>query len=127
MSKNKILSIFFSNVKRDRGNFWYNRKEMTYAIHCYRRALEYLISTNHDEDSHSGNAILESRMKVKNNLTAALMKTEAYDAALENVEDVLSHQPQNLKALYRKGKKILSSNSFFFLFFRLIEIALFIF
>ncbi|XP_012221101.1 peptidyl-prolyl cis-trans isomerase FKBP8 isoform X2 [Linepithema humile] len=95
-----------SNVKRDRGNFWYNRKKMTYAIHCYRRALEYLVSTNQDdqEDSHNGNTILESCMKVKNNLTAALMKTEAYDAALENVEDVLSHQPQNLKALYRKGQ-----------------------
>lgn len=81
---------------------------MTYAIHCYRRALEYLVSTNHDdqEDSHNGDAILENRMKVKNNLTAALMKTEAYDAALESVEDVLSHEPENLKALYRKGKKI---------------------
>lgn len=95
-----------SNVKRDRGNFWYNRKEMTYAIHCYRRALEYLISTNQDdqEDSQNVSAIIENRMKVKNNLTAALMKTEAYDAALENVEDVLNHQPQNLKALYRKGQ-----------------------
>ena len=42
-------------------------------------------------------------MKVYNNLAAAQMKTQAYDAALKSVESVLSCQPQNVKALFRKG------------------------
>lgn len=51
-------------------------------------------------------ALLEDRMKVYNNLAAAQMKIQAYDAALKSVECVLSGQPQNVKALFRKGDTI---------------------
>jgi FK506-binding protein 8 len=33
------------NRKRERGNWWYGREEVTLAVQCYRRALEFL-----DED-----------------------------------------------------------------------------
>lgn len=87
--------------------------ELPFAIQCYRKALEYLSSTksstNHNEEAESVSdaelqILLEDRIKVHNNLAAALIKTEAYDAALENVEHVLRCQPQNVKALFRKGK-----------------------
>lgn len=86
--------------------------ELPFAIQCYRKALEYLSSVksntnqNEEEDSFSDaelQILLEDRIKVHNNLAAALIKTEAYDAALENVEHVLRCQPQNIKALFRKG------------------------
>lgn len=48
-------------------------------------------------------SLLEDRMKVFNNLTAAQIKTQAYDAALKSVENVLACQPLNIKALFRKG------------------------
>lgn len=48
-------------------------------------------------------SLLEDRVKVYNNLTAAQMKIQAYDAALKSVESVLGCQPQNVKALFRKG------------------------
>lgn len=51
--------------------------------------------------------LLEDRMKVYNNLAASQMKTQAFDAALESVENVLSFQPKNVKALFRKGMEIL--------------------
>ncbi|XP_019883032.2 peptidyl-prolyl cis-trans isomerase FKBP8 isoform X1 [Camponotus floridanus] len=101
-----------SNKKRERGNWWFVRMELPFAIQCYRRALEYLSSAksntnqNEEEDSFSDaelQILLEDRIKVHNNLAAALIKTEAYDAALENVEHVLRCQPQNVKALFRKG------------------------
>lgn len=101
-----------SNKKRERGNWWFIRMELPFAIQCYRRALEYLssvksnINQNEEEDSFSDaelQILLEDRIKVHNNLAAALIKTEAYDAALENVEHVLRCQPQNVKALFRKG------------------------
>ncbi|XP_076389119.1 peptidyl-prolyl cis-trans isomerase FKBP8 isoform X2 [Megachile rotundata] len=102
------------NKKRERGNWWFTRNEPTLAIQCYRRALEFLLPTesrssyqNEIEDSTTDaelQALLEDRMKVYNNLAAAQMKTQAYDAALKSVESVLSCQPQNVKALFRKGK-----------------------
>ncbi|XP_029042311.2 peptidyl-prolyl cis-trans isomerase FKBP8 [Osmia bicornis bicornis] len=102
------------NKKRERGNWWFTRNEPTLAIQCYRRALEFLLPTesrtsyqNETEDTTTDaelQGLLEDRMKVYNNLAAAQMKTQAYDAALRSVESVLSCQPQNVKALFRKGK-----------------------
>lgn len=45
-------------------------------------------------------------MKVKcyNNLTAAQLKVEAYDAALKSCNTALSLDPNSVKALFRKGK-----------------------
>lgn len=48
--------------------------------------------------------MLEIRVKVYNNLAAAQMKISAYDVALLSVETVLRCQPENVKALFRKGK-----------------------
>lgn len=52
--------------------------------------------------------LLEDRMKVYNNLAASQMKIQSYDVALESVENVLSFQPRNVKALFRKGTEKLS-------------------
>lgn len=103
------------NKKRKRGNWWFTRNEPTTAMQCYRRALEFLMPEENSlskspvevEESASDallQALLEDRIKIYNNLAAAQMKTQAYDAALKNVDNVLSCQPQNVKALFRKGK-----------------------
>lgn len=86
------------------------RSEPTLAIQCYRRALEFLLptksGTTRDEiEDAELQELLEDRMKVYNNLAASQLKTEAYDLALESVENVLSCQPKNVKALYRKGSE----------------------
>lgn len=43
-------------------------------------------------------------MKVYNNLALAQLKISAHEAALKSVDHVLKCQPNNAKALYRKGK-----------------------
>lgn len=48
--------------------------------------------------------LLEYRIKVYNNLAAAQMKVSTYDTALKSVDQVLRCQPDNVKALFRKGK-----------------------
>lgn len=48
--------------------------------------------------------LLEVRIKVYNNLAAAQMKIGAFDTALTSVDNVLRCQPNNVKALFRKGK-----------------------
>lgn len=103
------------NKKRLRGNFWMKRQEYNLAIQSYRRALEYLDEseggiTNPTESGQlePTNAelqeLLEDRMKVYNNLALAQLKIAAYDAALKSVDHVLQCQPNNAKALFRKGK-----------------------
>lgn len=103
------------NKKRLRGNFWMKRQEYNLAIQSYRRALEYLDEseggiTNPTESGslEPTNAelqeLLEDRMKVYNNLALAQLKIAAYEAALKSVDHVLQCQPNNAKALFRKGK-----------------------
>ncbi|GAB0088433.1 Peptidylprolyl isomerase [Sergentomyia squamirostris] len=101
----------YGNRKRERGNFWYNRGEYNIAIQLYRRALEYLddcegsAETNLESFSTSQlQELLELRIFVYNNLAAAQTKIQAFDTAMKSIENVLRVQPNNVKALYRKGK-----------------------
>lgn len=103
------------NKKRERGNFFFERQEFNSAIQLYRRALEYLDEseggiTNPTPDGQlePTNAqlqeLLEDRIRVYNNMAQAQMKIQAFEAALKSVETVLQCQPNNVKALFRKGK-----------------------
>uniref|UniRef100_A0A182PMV5 peptidylprolyl isomerase n=1 Tax=Anopheles epiroticus TaxID=199890 RepID=A0A182PMV5_9DIPT len=105
------------NKKRLRGNYWMKRQEYNLAIQSYRRALEYLDDTvsagGMMESGAAGSVelsnkelqdLLEDRMKVYNNLALAQLKISAHEAALKSVDHVLKCQPNNAKALYRKGK-----------------------
>lgn len=49
-------------------------------------------------------SLLDDRLIVYNNLAMAQIKISALDAALQSVEHVLRCQPNNSKALYRKGR-----------------------
>lgn len=103
--------IFYRDKKRERGNWWFSRNEPVLAIQCYRRCLDYLQSSvdsnktfqNKMTDSQL-QALFADRTKVYNNLAAAQIKTEAYDTALESVDNVLRAEPENIKALFRKGE-----------------------
>lgn len=103
------------NKKRERGNFFFERQEYNSSIQLYRRALEYLDEseggiTNPTTDGQlePTNAqlqdLLEDRIKVYNNMAQAQMKIQAFEAALKSVDTVLQCQPNNVKALFRKGK-----------------------
>ncbi|XP_059489738.1 peptidyl-prolyl cis-trans isomerase FKBP8 isoform X2 [Neocloeon triangulifer] len=97
--------------KRERGNWWYSRNEHTLAVQCYRRALDFLDSDGgitagvEPRDSVEDlKPIFAERLKVYNNLAASQMKLQAYDSALHSVENVLRCEPNNIKAMFRKGK-----------------------
>lgn len=125
--------FLLSNKKRERGNWWFIRKDLSFAIQCYRRALEYLDTTvlndttkwNENGETESVTEtelqaqLMNDCIKVYNNLAAALIETEAYQSALENVDIVLKHQPKNTKALYRKGNKKSCLKFFLLSFFNL--------
>ncbi|KAK9883977.1 hypothetical protein WA026_004912 [Henosepilachna vigintioctopunctata] len=109
------------NHKRERGNWWYGRGENNIAVQCYRKALDYLdeveggIKFSNSEDDEITDSILqellEDRISVYNNLAAAQIKLESYDAALNSLKTVLQCQPQNIKALYRQAKIYKAKNN----------------
>lgn len=95
------------NRKRERGNWWFNRGEYAKAIQCYSAAVDFLddAEAEYGEDVRPEvQPILSERLKALNNMGAAQMRIEAYDVALKSLEAVLRCQPDNVKALFRKGK-----------------------
>lgn len=103
------------NKKRTRGNYFFERQDFNLAIQLYRRALEYLDESEGGITTPTASGeleptnaqlqdLLEDRIKVYNNLAQAQMKIQAFDAALKSIETVLQCQPNNVKALFRKGK-----------------------
>ncbi|KAF2346269.1 Tetratricopeptide repeat, partial [Trinorchestia longiramus] len=98
------------NRKRIRGNWWFNRGDYSEAVQCYKAAVDFLDDTeevNFDEDTKSEVLlILGERLKALNNMAAAQIKLGAFDAALASVDVVLRCQPDNVKALFRKGKAL---------------------
>lgn len=104
------------NRKKTRGNFWYTRGEASLAVNCYRRALEFLdeveggiqFPTSSDgkqeEVTPELRQLFDDRLTALNNLAMAQLKLQSYEPALTSVEAVLKCQPNNVKALFRKGK-----------------------
>ncbi|XP_063626690.1 peptidyl-prolyl cis-trans isomerase FKBP8 [Cydia splendana] len=101
--------------RRARGNWWYGRGEAQLAVQLYRRALDVLDEAEGGitEPTPTGDlpptsdelrTLLEERLRVHNNMAAAQLKAGVYEAALQAVTRVLSCQPQNAKALYRKSR-----------------------
>jgi len=103
------------NRKRTRGNFWFLRNEFTSAIQCYRKAGEFLDDEKIELDApidryqlpQNLQDLLEDRLKAYNNLAQAQMKIKAWDSALASLKQVLRHEPNNEKALYRKSRVLL--------------------
>lgn len=103
IARRKIIG----NRKRERGNWWFNRQEYSMAIQCYNAAIDFLDDAEEeygDDVTPEVKEILGERLKALNNMGAAQMKMEAYEVALKSFESVLRCQPNNVKALFRKGK-----------------------
>ena len=81
-----------------------------------------------DESTHSPNSqeadgnlshvkslireLIDLRATAFNNLAAAQMRANTFDQALKSVNSSLDLRPDNVKALYRKGKILASKNDF---------------
>ncbi|CAH8828511.1 unnamed protein product [Trichobilharzia szidati] len=108
-----------ANRKKDRGNYYYRREEFAFAIDSYNKALKILTlppipsqssSTKATETDCPSELINDAKIKLENNLAAAQLKVQAYDAAIMSCDAVLQSDPQNIKALFRKGKALLEMN-----------------
>lgn len=98
--------VRLSNEKRERGNYLYARSECSRAIDIYLKAISIAADDqlSHTESPAELQSLLDTRVKCYNNLAAAQLKIEAWDAAIKSSDQVLRVQPENVKALFRKGK-----------------------
>ena len=55
--------------------------------------------------------LLDEKMKVYNNLAATQMKLLAYDQAIKSCDAVIKLQPNNVKAVFRKGQALESKGN----------------
>ncbi|XP_064607794.1 peptidyl-prolyl cis-trans isomerase FKBP8-like [Liolophura sinensis] len=106
--------IKFGDEKRERGNYLFGRSDYTGAINSYSKALKILNDDNlshSEEDVSLLQQLVDTRVKCYNNIAAAQLKVEAYAAAIKSCDEVLKVQPQNIKALFRKGKALASKGN----------------
>ncbi|KAM9754176.1 FKBP prolyl isomerase 16 isoform 2-T3 [Menidia menidia] len=100
--------IRIGNQKRERGNFHFQREEYSLAATAYRVALEVLTTHSRDGSDVGVQAeeeeVQEYRVKCLNNLATTQLKLEQVDEALHTSRDVLTLEPNNVKALFRAGK-----------------------
>ena len=89
--------VNIGDKKRAIGNGLYSRGDYGSAIDCYKRALKYL-------DGSANKDVIDMKVKCQNNLSAAQLKVNAHQAALQSCNIVLALQPQNIKAIFRKSK-----------------------
>lgn len=94
-----------ANKKRERGNFYYQQADYVFAINSYDIALKIVNSSSKvDFTSEEEAQLLDVKMKCLNNLAASQLKLDHFEAALKSCNMVLEQQPENIKALFRKGK-----------------------
>ncbi|XP_023699812.1 peptidyl-prolyl cis-trans isomerase FKBP8 isoform X1 [Paramormyrops kingsleyae] len=97
--------IRLAGQKRERGNTYYQRGDYTFAVNSYGIALQITESSSKvDVSPQEEEELLDMKVKCLNNIAAAQLKLDHYDAALRSCVSVLVHQPDNIKALFRKGK-----------------------
>jgi len=98
-------------AKKERGNVLFKREEYSQAIVSYTKAVKILDTDSGGSGDSAGSPsdlqkILDEKMKVYNNLAATQMKLLAYDQAIKSCDSVIKLQPNNVKALFRKGQAL---------------------
>nr|XP_058148730.1 LOW QUALITY PROTEIN: peptidyl-prolyl cis-trans isomerase FKBP8 [Dasypus novemcinctus] len=91
--------------KRECGNAHYQRADFVLAANSYDLAIKAITSSAKvDVTREEEEQLLQLKVKCLNNLAASQLKLDHHRAALRACSLVLQHQPDNVKALFRKGK-----------------------
>jgi FK506-binding protein 8 len=97
--------VALANRKRECGNAHYQRADFVLAANSYDLAIKAITSSAKvDVSCEEEEQLLQLKVKCLNNLAASQLKLDHYRAALRSCSLVLQHQPDNVKALFRKGK-----------------------
>lgn len=97
--------IEIGDKKRERGNELFKREDYSEAVYSYSRALKYLEPSMSEE-------VMQLKVKCWNNIGASHLKLGEYVAAKNACDSVLQVEPDNVKALFRKGKVLIAKGEF---------------
>jgi FK506-binding protein 8 len=111
----KFTFFFFSDKKRQRGNFLYRRKEYSSALQCYQNALKFLDTTEYpllDEEDNQSSILIDRYIQVQNNLAQVYLLNNKYEECLNAVNNVLKYDSNNIKALFRQSKALIELGNY---------------
>ncbi|XP_072324803.1 FKBP prolyl isomerase 16 isoform X1 [Scyliorhinus torazame] len=91
--------------KRERGNYHFQREDYQSAVKSYNLALDILnISSELNPSAQEAEELQEDGLKCLNNLAATQLKLDLHEEVIASSNAVLQLDPNNVKALFRKGK-----------------------
>ncbi|XP_078097126.1 FKBP prolyl isomerase 16 [Mustelus asterias] len=91
--------------KRERGNYHFQREDYQSAVKSYNLALDILnTSSELNPSAQEAEELQEDGLKCLNNLAAAQMKLDLHEEVIASSNALLQLDPNNVKALFRKGK-----------------------
>ncbi|XP_055517008.1 FKBP prolyl isomerase 16 isoform X1 [Leucoraja erinacea] len=91
--------------KRERGNYYFQRGDYRSAVKSYNLALDILnVSSELKPTAQEAAELQEDGLKCLNNLAAAQLKLNLPEEVIAASDAVLLLDPNNVKALFRKGK-----------------------
>ncbi|XP_067873860.1 peptidyl-prolyl cis-trans isomerase FKBP8-like [Heterodontus francisci] len=91
--------------KRERGNYHFQREDYHSAVKSYNLALDVLnVSSKLNPSAQEAEELQEDGLKCLNNLAAAQLKLDLHEEVIASSNAVLQLDPNNVKALFRKGK-----------------------
>ncbi|XP_054646890.1 peptidyl-prolyl cis-trans isomerase FKBP8 [Dunckerocampus dactyliophorus] len=100
-----VEKIALASCKRERGNVHYQRGDYAFAVNSYSIALQITESSSKvDISPEEENELVDVKVKCLNNMAASQLKLDHYEAAFKSCVSALTHQPNNIKALFRMGK-----------------------
>lgn len=107
--------IFWSDKKRQRGNFCYRRKQYTIALHCYQTALKFVDTETNpllEEDENQSSSLTERYIQIQNNLAQVYLSNSQHEQCLDAVNSVLKFDINNIKALFRQAKALIDLGNY---------------
>eukprot|EP01083_Nonionella_stella_P067890 179866_1 len=102
MENSNFLTVAVSC--KEEGNELFKRKKLFPALQKYFESLEILKKCNGDGDAQS-----ELNISVNNNISLIYFKQNDYDSCIQFADVVLHDDPNNIKALLRKGQAMLTT------------------
>lgn len=105
-----VERLSLSEAKKLRGNFHFNRQDFPLAIQSYKRGLKYfdLENLRSDEEKEDLEKFVAIRKALLMNLALSYFKQTEFRKALDSLNDVLDIEKSHMKALYIKGKVLMS-------------------
>ncbi|KAF1330433.1 Fkbp-type peptidyl-prolyl cis-trans isomerase, partial [Globisporangium splendens] len=100
-------------VYRTRGNDAFKREKYKAAIRAYKKALRWLVCPEGCKyDAEEASVVDTIAVACHSNLATSFWKLQNMSACINHATQALQHDPEHVKALYRRSQAYLSTKAF---------------